>query len=167
MYEVRLNDPTVIKLDHPVRYGDKTFEASYIELGNPGLPHCVVRFDGWDQLGTDELRKIGKALRYDSAFPKGANVTFVKVVGPTELKAVTYERGVEDFTLACGTGCGSTVSALALLGVVTGDNVQIAMPGGNLYVTITAESGTVRDIRLTGPTNVVCVGEVRDEDLNI
>lgn len=156
MYEVRLNDPTVIKLDHPVRCGDRTFEASYIELGNPGLPHCVVRFDSWDQLGADELRKIGRALRYDNTFPKGANITFVKVIGPTELKAVTYERGVEDFTLACGTGCGSTVSALTLLGVVAGENVHIAMPGGDLYVTVTAGNGTASDIRLTGPTNVVC-----------
>lgn len=167
MYEVRLNDPSVIKLDHPVSYGNRAFKASYIELGNPGLPHCVVRFDGWDQLGTDELRKIGRALRYDSAFPKGANVTFVKVIDPTELKAVTYERGVEDFTLACGTGCGSTVSALTLLGIVTGENVHIAMPGGDLYVTVAAGGGTVRDIRLTGPTNVVCKGEVKDEDLTI
>lgn len=41
MYEVRLNDPTVIKLDHPVRCGDRTFEASYIELRNPGLPTAL------------------------------------------------------------------------------------------------------------------------------
>lgn len=63
---------------------------------------------------------------------------------------------MEDFTLACGTGCGSTVSALTLLGVVAGENVHIAMPGGDLYVTVTAGNGTASDIRLTGPTNVVC-----------
>ena len=52
----------------------------------------------------DELCVLGKALRYSHAFPKGANVSFVKLMGKDEVKAVTYERGVEDFTLACGTG---------------------------------------------------------------
>lgn len=165
MYRVRLNDPTIMKPDFPVVYDGRSFDASYVELGDPGLPHCVVRFDGWDELAPEDLREMGRSLRYYSEFPKGANVTFVKVVSPVELKAVTYERGVEDFTLACGTGCGSTVAALALRGAVTGRDVRIAMPGGDLYVTVDAGNGEARNIYLTGPTNIVCVGEVRDEDL--
>jgi len=164
-YQVRLNDPSVLTLEHPVRYHGKDYAASYVELGDPGLPHCVVRFDGWDALETDELRKMGQTLRRDPAFPKGANVTFVKVLGPDALKAVTFERGVEDFTLACGTGCGAAVAALTLLGAVSGRDVKIAMPGGELAVTVTPEGGSARDILLTGPTNTVCSGEVLDEEL--
>ena len=81
------------------------------------------------------------------------------------LKAVTFERGVEDFTLACGTGCGSIVSALTLLGLVSGREVAVEMPGGTLSVSVTAENGAVRDIFLTGPTCVVCEGELSDEAL--
>jgi diaminopimelate epimerase len=164
-YEVRLNDPSVIKAGITVSAGGQGYEVSYVELGRPGLPHCVVRMDNWDEIGENELRDIGRALRFCSDFPKGANVTFVKVIGREELKAVTYERGVEDFTLACGTGCGSTVSALTLLGVVSGKNVKISMPGGDLYVTVTPCGGGITDIMLTGPTNIVCSGEITDEEL--
>ena len=72
---------------------------------------------------------------------------------------------MEDFTLACGTGCGSIVSALTLLGLVSGREVAVEMPGGTLSVSVTAENGAVRDIFLTGPTCVVCEGELSDEAL--
>ena len=81
------------------------------------------------------------------------------------MDARTFERGVEDFTLACGTGCGSTVAALTLRGLVSGVNTRISMPGGDLYVTVTPRGDTVRDIYLTGPTNTVARGEILDEDL--
>ena len=165
MYEVRLNDPSVIKLDLPVQARGRGYTAAYIELGDPGLPHCVLPLEGWDALPEGELRELGRELRYYPGFPKGANVTFVKTLGPDKLKAVTYERGVEDFTLACGTGCGSVVAALTLTGAVTGKNVSISMPGGDLYVTVDAAGGMVKNIMLTGPTNFVCSGEVLDEDL--
>ena len=75
--------------------------------------------------------------------------------------------GVEDFTLACGTGCGSSVAALTLSGQVSGRGCYAPIPGGVLNVTLTQDGGTVRDIYLTGPTNIVCIGEVTDEDLLI
>ena len=153
-YRVRLNDPSVLDL-----------HRAYLELGDPGIPHAVVRLDDWDAREVGALRELGRALRFASAFPKGANVSFVRVLGPDALKAVTFERGVEDFTLACGTGCGSIVSALTLLGLVSGREVSVEMPGGTLSVSVTAENGTVRDIFLTGPTCVVCEGELSDEAL--
>ena len=78
---------------------------------------------------------------------------------------LTYERGVEDFTYACGTGTGSAVLVLTLTGRVSGENVEVSVPGGRLCVTIDRESDAVKAIWLTGPTNIVCEGEVRDEDL--
>ena len=78
------------------------------------------------------------------------------------VKAITYERGVEDFTLACGTGCGSIVTALTLKGLVSGKDVKVSMPGGELFVTLTHEDGTARDVYLTGPTCVVFEGETKE-----
>jgi diaminopimelate epimerase len=75
---------------------------------------------------------------------------------------VTYERGVEDFTLACGTGCGSIAAALTLLGLVSGREVSVSMPGGLLSVTLSNDGG-IRDIFLTGPTCLVFEGEVSGE----
>lgn len=154
VYRVRLNDPSVVDLD---RGG-----CSYIELGDPGIPHAVLIKDDWDALPTDELRALGKRLRYSPLFPKGANVSFVRLVGKDSVKAVTYERGVEDFTLACGTGCGSIAAALTLKGLVSGENVRISMPGGELGVSLSVSGGVAHDIYLTGPTCVVFEGETKE-----
>ena len=70
---------------------------------------------------------------------------------------------MEDFTYACGTGTGSVVLALTLLGQVSGEDVAVSVPGGTLRVTIADRKA----IWLTGPTNVVCQGEVLDEDLHM
>lgn len=154
LYRIRLNDPSIIDLE---RGG-----CAYVELGDPGIPHAVLIKDDWDAVSEDELRSLGKKLRYSPAFPKGANVSFVRLTGGDEIKAVTYERGVEDFTLACGTGCGSIVTALTLMGLVSGENVKVSMPGGELFVTLTREGDSVHDVFLTGPTCVVFEGETKE-----
>lgn len=161
-YCVRLNDPGVIDLHRAVTVDGRVFDCAYLELGDPGLPHAVVLLPGWE--ATEELRALGSALRHAPAFPKGANVSFVEQTGPDALRAVTFERGVEDFTLACGTGCGSIVSALTLEGLVSGSDVTVAMPGGTLSVSLTAENGGVHDIFLTGPTCLVFEGALGDDE---
>lgn len=164
LYKVRLNDPSVIDLHRSVSAGGAVYYCAYIELGDPGIPHAIVLMPDWDERDRDTLRALGRALRFAKEFPRGANVSFVKIVDSRHVKAITYERGVEDFTLACGTGCGSIAAALCLLGL-SGDELAIFMPGGELTVSLTAEAGSVRDIYLTGPTNIVCVGDILDEDV--
>ena len=73
------------------------------------------------------------------------------------------KHGVEDFTFACGTGTGATVTALTLLGKVSGEDVAVSVPGGLLRVTVERTGEAVKDLCLTGPTNTVCEGEVLDE----
>lgn len=164
-YRIRLTDPSVIRLDYPVEAMGKCWSCSYVELGDPGLPHAVVPYEGLREKTMSDLRELGRDLRWNSAFSKGANVNFFEITGADQLTELTYERGVEDFTYACGTGTGSTVLALTLLGKVSGENVEVTVPGGTLYVTIEREGEAVKAIWLTGPTNLVCEGEVRDEAL--
>jgi len=166
-YRIRLTDPSVIDLHRPVEALGQTWACSYIELGTPGLPHAAVPCPELAQKSMDDLRELGKALRWSPAFPKGANVNFFDITAPDQLTELTYERGVEDFTYACGTGTGSTVLALTLLGKVSGEDVLVSVPGGKLRVTIDRDGPAVKAIWLTGPTNIVCEGEVRDEDLPI
>ena len=159
-YRVRMNDPAIIDLDRKA----ESVNCAYIELGNPGLPHAVVELD-FDEMDESELFELGKRLRWSSSFPKGANVNFCRIVGKDHIIAKTFERGVEDFTLACGTGASSLVAALTLVGKVSGENVRVDMPGGTLDISLTAEGDNVRDIYLTGPTNIVAIGEITDEDM--
>lgn len=157
-YEVRLNDPSVIDLHRPAEACGKICDCAYIELGDPGIPHAVVEIPetGFDDL--DALRERGRALRRSPAFPRGANVSFVCRQEKTRVRAITFERGVEDFTLACGTGCGSIAASLILRGVIPGEELTIDMPGGELSVRLRCEGARVRNILLTGPTAVV--GEI-------
>ena len=128
-YRVKLNDPGVLDLN-------RRADAAYVELGNPGVPHGVVRVEGLDFDMRESLRERAKALRFDPAFPKGANINFYDWVGDAEVRVLTYERGVEDYTLACGTGCGSTAAALKEMGLLPGGKLICHVPGGILAVTI-------------------------------
>lgn len=158
LYEVRLNDPSVVDLHRPAEAFGTVYDCAYVELGQPGIPHAVVETPAADFDDCDALRERGRALRRSPAFPKGANVSFVCRTGGERVRAITFERGVEDFTLACGTGCGSIAASLALRGVLSGDSVKIDMPGGTLSVRFRREGGRVCDLLLTGPTAVI--GEI-------
>ena len=158
LYEVRLNDPTVIAPHIQVNTGEAVYDCFYTELGDPGIPHAVVfvDFDPCEQM--DLLRETGRALRHAAVFRKGANVSFVRKTGADTARAVTFERGVEDFTLACGTGCGAIACAFAVSDPSV-TRVFITMPGGDLEVSLRNDNGTIRDILLTGPAVTVEDGE--------
>ncbi|HMM70214.1 MAG TPA: diaminopimelate epimerase [Gudongella oleilytica] len=163
-YKVKLNDPTYIQLDHDIEIGGSSYKCSYIELGNPGLPHAVVYLEGMSDMDQDELRQLGRVLRNHSSFPKGANINFCQLDGQDGLKAITFERGVEDFTLACGTGAGSIALAVRLKGIIKEDRVRIEKPGGTLFIELEKRDDSY-SIYLTGPTCMVAEGQVLDEDM--
>ncbi len=159
LYEVRLNDPSVVDPARDAVTEDRRVRCCYVELGEPGIPHAVVETAPEDFARLDALRERGRALRRSASFPRGANVDFISELAPGRVRAITFERGVEDFTLACGTGCGAIAVALLLAGRLPEGRAEIEMPGGTLGVTLRREGGTARDILLTGPTAVVEEGE--------
>lgn len=164
-YRVRLNDPTTLSLHEELEAEGAVWPCAYVELGNPGLPHAVVPHPGLAGADPQALFRLGRALRNHPRFPKGANVNFYEVTGPDQVLEKTYERGVEDFTLACGTGTGSVVTVLTLLGQVSGQGVQVTMAGGVLTVDVERQGDQVTGLYLTGPTNLVAKGEIFDEEL--
>ena len=147
-YRVQLNNPGILDLDRKAG-------TAYVELGNPGVPHAVAAFDGdlWGQ--KEALRARMEALRHDPAFPKGANVNFYQTLSPGEVRVLTFERGVEDFTLACGTGCGSIASVLWTKGLLPGGVLTAHNQGGTLTVTVQGDGGKIQALYLEGPTEVV------------
>ncbi len=164
-YRIRLNDPSVVKLDLPIEIDGKLYLCSYVELGNPGIPHAVVPISNLRDYPDHELFHLGRKLRYNSAFPKGANINFYEIIGENKIFERTYERGVEDFTYACGTGTGSLVTVLTKKGQVNGKDVHVFMTGGELIIDINKDGDEIKDLFLTGPTNMVAKGIVTDEDL--
>lgn len=167
-YKVRLNNPEVIKLDNNISIDGMEYECSYIELGNPGLPHAVVKLKGFEEFEEKKLFELGSKIRYYSGFPKGANVNFYEIIEGNDVNVRTFERGVEDFTLACGTGSGSTAVILTLKEAVEKDkSVNLHVPGGVLSVNVELNQDKVENLYLIGDTNIVAVGEIMDEDLII
>ena len=158
-YKVRLNDITVRKNNVYTEFEGHRYLVDYMEMGEPGLPHAVVELPGLSKMDKEELRPLGIYLRH--FFPNGANVNFYELLEGGSVQLLTYERRVEDFTLACGTGSGCTVSDLVRLGRVDGTDVPVHVPGGLLEVTVAGgKYAPSRDIWLTGPTEVVYQGEV-------
>ena len=102
------------------------------------------------------LFALGRKLRAHPAFPKGANVNFFDVEGPGRIWERTFERGVEGFTYACGTGTGSVAAVLTLQGAVSGRAVAVQMTGGELVVDVERRGSTVEHLFLTGAHQYGC-----------
>lgn len=151
-YEIRLNDPTIAEAHRKATVGSAEVDCGYVELGSPGIPHAVVFVPETAFSDEEALRELGRSLRYAAAFPKGANVTFVCGTGENAVRAITFERGVEDFTLACGTGCGATAIVCAMRDLLSENRIEITMPGGHLSVDFEREGERFKDLLLTGPT---------------
>ncbi len=152
-YRVRLNNPGITDLRrHP--------NAAYIELGTPGIPHCVTELPGLDWADKEALRPAFLALRHAPHFPKGVNVNMYRRLDETTVRLLTFERGVEDYTLACGTGSASVTVALWLQGQVPGGHLTVENPGGTLEVTIEGEAGQVSALYLEGPAEVIATFDI-------
>ena len=152
-YKVRLNNPSIVDLN---RKGT----VSYVELGNPGVPHAVMEVPclNWDM--GDMFLEQARQLRFDPAFPKGANVNLYTWLDEKTVRILTFERGVEDYTLACGTGSASTAVTLWQKGMVPGGYLTVKNRGGDLGVTICAEGGVLTALYLEGPTEIVKIYEI-------
>ena len=153
LYRVQLNNPGVIDLN-------RTPAAAYIELGNPGIPHGIVEVHklSWDML--ELLRHQAQALRYDPAFPKGANISFYRWLDDTSVQVLTYERGVEDYTLACGTGCASVAVTLWAKGLLPGGHLTAQCRGGTLQLTIQHSGDEITRLLLEGPAETLKTFEI-------
>ena len=147
-YRVRLNNPGVVDLH-------RLDNTAYIELGDPGIPHSVTECGDLDWADKECLLPKFLAIRHCPAFPKGVNVNFYRWLSNDTVRMLTYERGVEDFTLACGTGSASTAVTLWLQGKLSGKKLTAENPGGTLHITVEGENSTVTGLYLEGPAEVV------------
>ena len=152
-YRVRLNNPGILDLH---RKGD----VAYVELGDPGVPHAAAEIPDLEHNQKEKLYDYAKGLRHDPAFPKGANANLYRILGPERVRILTFERGVEDYTLACGTGSGSVACVLWTLGKLPSGKVSVENPGGTLDFEITGRNGKVESLLMSGPADVLKIYEI-------
>jgi diaminopimelate epimerase len=155
--EVRVNltAPTETRVKQRADFGWGEIEYHFM---NTGVPHVVIFVDEVESL---DVVTPGHAIRRSPLFPRGTNVNFTQVVDPQNLIVRTYERGVEDETLACGTG----VTAAALLANrVRGLKLPLRVKvrgGDTLAIDAEIEGDAFRAVTLTGPAVETFSGEIR------
>lgn len=165
--EVDLGKPEFEKEKIPAigsgKFLEETIEGFVVSAVNMGVPHAVVFIEKLDSV---DVNKVGKKIRTNKAFPRGTNVDFLEAAGKNRLRIRTYERGIENETLACGTG----VSASAALAVALGKadpnkSIIVEATGGRFYVNVKVEDGEITSVTLRGPISFVFEGEAKLENL--
>jgi diaminopimelate epimerase len=150
-----MSEPRDLTLDRDLQLPGGAVVAHSI---NTGVPHAVVFVEN---LEDTDVRALGAALRHHPDFaPKGANANFIQIITPQTIAIRTYERGVEDETLACGTG---VVAAALILHEKHGapSPVSVRVRGGDtLVVSFSNAAGVYRDVSLTGPADFVFEGQI-------
>jgi len=158
---IRMTAPHSIRMGHELKLAEgKTITVHTLDTG---VPHVVYLVDDANEMDVQEL---GRVIRYHKDFqPAGANVNFVSLQD-NRLKVRTYERGVENETLACGTGAvASAVVARLLEKVVSPVNV-ITSGGDQLEISFAVgPENTVDDVLLKGPALFIYQGELTSEAL--
>ena len=156
---VKMTEPVNLRLHQTIEVNNAPLEVHSI---NTGVPHAVVFVDNIDET---DVRGLGRAVRQHQAFaPAGANVNFVQQRGKA-FKVRTYERGVEDETLACGTGAAASAIIAALLGQTVSPVEIITSGGDRLSISFAVESGRVDSVHLKGPARMIYAGELTAEAL--
>jgi diaminopimelate epimerase len=124
---------------------------------NTGSPHYVIFKKVIDNI---DVNKEGKKIRWSEEFaPGGTNVNFVEVE-KDGIYVRTFERGVEEETLSCGTGVTASAIASVLSGHFDKNTIRVSTKGGNLSVSLRVSGKIISDIWLSGPATFVFEGMV-------
>lgn len=125
---------------------------------NTGSPHhiaMVTDLKAWN------VKKEGAAIRYSDLYaPEGSNINFVEQTGTNTFWVRTYERGVEDETLSCGTGVTAVAIAMNFLGKTKANHVLLNTPGGLLQVSFKQSGTHFSHVFLKGPATFVFKGTI-------
>jgi len=158
---VRMGDPSQIRPQVRVPLPQGAIELSFMDSGVPHAVHFVGNLEGVDVVG------LGRLIRHHEAFsPRGTNVDFVEVLDPSTIKMRTYERGVEDETLACGTGAVACALAAHLRGEVQPPVSVITRSGGRLAVDFRADGmGGYTGVYLQGDARLIYQGLIKPDAL--
>ncbi len=161
LVKIKMTDPRNLALDRPLVLKGGSRAVSSI---NTGVPHVVMVVD--DIQGTP-VKEMGREIRFHPDFaPAGTNANFV-AVQPDNIVAVrTYERGVEDETLACGTGCVASALITARKFGLPSPVTLLTRSGGNLRIYFNQSQDTYTDVYLEGDARVIYRAALSEEAWN-
>jgi diaminopimelate epimerase len=162
------NDVEDLKLDISIKAYDQLIKASYL---NTGSPHVVININNILDNRTEPnsvikdindvpVFEIGKEIRYLKEFlPGGTNVNFINIKD-NNVYTRTYERGVENETLACGTGAAASAVVASLKYGVSSPVNLVTKGGDELIVDFVLHQNKIKDLALTGPAKITFTGEI-------
>ena len=152
---LQMSDPTDLRLKVEIVTEDQNLCGHFI---NSGVPHVVVPVASIEDV---DVRKTGSAVRHHKLFsPKGANANFLEKKGRRRIAIRTYERGVEDETLACGTGVVASALIFATTENVDGPIGVRVRGGSELTVGFKKKGDQFTNVTLTGPAEFVFEGTI-------
>ena len=152
---LEMSQPQDLRLNLQVFANGEDVRCHYVDSG---VPHVVVPVL---RIANAEVRTLGAAIRRHEDFaPRGTNVNFLERRGEREIAIRTYERGVEDETLACGTGVVASGLIFAALENVDGPIAVRVKGGDELEVSFRREGAGFTNVTLTGPADFVFEGEI-------
>jgi diaminopimelate epimerase len=156
--KLRLTDPKDLKTGYSIPIDGHTYEVNSV---NTGVPHVVFFADQLDQF---EVFGMGRAIRYHDAYrPAGTNANFVEVRDGHTIRVRTYERGVEDETLACGTGAVASALVSSWKGWVESPVEVLVKSGETLKIYFSRRGDRFEKVYLQGGARVVYQGLLWDE----
>ena len=158
LVKLRLTDPQGLRMDETIFINRQEIEVSSINTGVPHVIHYV------NDLDTFDVFQIGRKIRcHDHYQPAGTNANFVKVINRQAIRVRTYERGVEDETLACGTGSVAAALISSWKGLVDSPVTVTVKSGEFLNIYFEKTEKGFDQVYLEGGTAVVYEGRLWDE----
>ena len=163
-----LNETKRLKVKFKIKAAGQLITAAFIDTG---APHVVIKIDDvlvntsnpgvfFSNIDEFPVRELGREIRYSKDFaPEGTNVNFISLVNGV-IQIRSYERGVEDETLSCGTGSVAAALVTYFNQSVPPPIKLLAKSGDELIVDFKVNNQIVRDLSLTGPAEIIFKGEL-------
>ena len=154
--KLQMINPHTLQLNIKVKVDGGEFKGGFV---NTGVPHFVTEVKELDKF---DAVKFGNRIRFHKQFaPNGTNAMFIEKAGVNKYKIRSYERGVEDETLACGTGATAAGVIMNAYGKAVSP-VTFEAPGGTLKISFKYRDGKYTDVFLEGSADIVAEGIISE-----
>lgn len=159
---LQMKNPADFKMGLSIRFDNYEFKMDYVNTGAPhaalfleDMPHDLNNFEKID------VYKLGRSIRYHDLFsPEGTNVNFINTIGRGEVQIRTYERGVENETLSCGTGSIASAILAAIRYNLNPPIKVLARSNDTLIIDFKSNNNKITNVSIEGPVNQVFTGSL-------